>query len=56
MNSETKLKKLSKRLKLLESFRDSGNKPEWMIMEVLPVASTRSPSISSSGWWSFRNV
>ena len=30
-NSETKLKKLSKRLKLLESFRDSGNKPEWMI-------------------------
>ena len=36
-NSETKLKKLSKRLKLLESFRDSGNKPEWMIMEVLPV-------------------
>jgi DNA-directed RNA polymerase subunit beta' len=36
-NSETKLKKLSKRLKLLESFRDSGNNPEWMIMEVLPV-------------------
>ena len=36
-NSETKLKKLSKRLKLLEAFRDSGNKPEWMIMEVLPV-------------------
>ncbi|WP_018299510.1 DNA-directed RNA polymerase subunit beta' [Fangia hongkongensis] len=36
-NSETKLKKLTKRLKLLESFRDSGNKPEWMIMTVLPV-------------------
>ncbi len=36
-NSETKLKKLSKRLKLLEAFADSGNKPEWMVMTVLPV-------------------
>ncbi|MEX0619056.1 MAG: DNA-directed RNA polymerase subunit beta' [Pseudohongiellaceae bacterium] len=36
-NSETKLKKLSKRLKLLEAFVDSGNKPEWMILNVLPV-------------------
>ena len=36
-NSETKLKKLSKRLKLLEAFKDSGNKPEWMVMNVLPV-------------------
>ena len=36
-NSETKLKKLSKRLKLLEAFNDSGNRPEWMIMNVLPV-------------------
>ncbi|MEQ8408182.1 MAG: DNA-directed RNA polymerase subunit beta', partial [Gammaproteobacteria bacterium] len=36
-NSETKLKKLSKRLKLLEAFVDSGNKPEWMVMSVLPV-------------------
>ena len=36
-NSETKLKKLSKRLKLLEAFVDSGNKPEWMVMNVLPV-------------------
>jgi DNA-directed RNA polymerase subunit beta' len=36
-NSETKLKKLSKRLKLLEAFVDSGNKPEWMVMTVLPV-------------------
>jgi len=36
-NSETKLKKLSKRLKLLEAFVNSGNKPEWMIMSVLPV-------------------
>jgi len=36
-NSETKLKKLSKRLKLIEGFVSSGNKPEWMILEVLPV-------------------
>ncbi len=36
-NSETKIKRLSKRLKLLESFIESGNKPEWMVMTVLPV-------------------
>ncbi|GAB2589572.1 DNA-directed RNA polymerase subunit beta' [Nitrincola alkalisediminis] len=36
-NSETKLKKLSKRLKLMEAFVKSGNKPEWMILKVLPV-------------------
>ncbi|WP_286694239.1 DNA-directed RNA polymerase subunit beta', partial [Spongiibacter sp. UBA1325] len=36
-NSETKIKKLSKRLKLIEALADSGNKPEWMILQVLPV-------------------
>ena len=36
-NSETKLKKMSKRLKLLEAFFKSGNHPEWMILKVLPV-------------------
>ncbi len=36
-NSETKIKRLSKRLKLLESFIESGNKPEWMVLTVLPV-------------------
>ena len=35
--SEAKRKKIVKRLKLVESLLDSGNKPEWMIMEVLPV-------------------
>jgi DNA-directed RNA polymerase subunit beta' len=35
--SETKLKRLSKRLKLVESFIDSGNRPEWMVLTVLPV-------------------
>ncbi len=36
-NSETKKKKLIKRLKLVEDFLMSGNKPEWMIVNVLPV-------------------
>ena len=35
--SETKIKKYTKRLKLLEAFTVSGNKPEWMVMTVLPV-------------------
>ncbi|RMH11989.1 MAG: DNA-directed RNA polymerase subunit beta' [Gammaproteobacteria bacterium] len=35
--SETKLKKLRKRLKLVEAFMKSGNRPEWMILTVLPV-------------------
>jgi DNA-directed RNA polymerase subunit beta' len=35
--SEAKHKKLSKRLKLIESFIQSGNKQEWMILDVLPV-------------------
>jgi DNA-directed RNA polymerase subunit beta' len=36
-NSETKIKKLSKRLKLLEALQSSGNKAEWMILNALPV-------------------
>src|ERR1700735_3533570 len=35
--SEAKLKKLTKRLKLMEAFLASGNKPEWMVLTVLPV-------------------
>ncbi|MFT5417290.1 MAG: DNA-directed RNA polymerase subunit beta' [Gammaproteobacteria bacterium] len=35
--SETKIKKFTKRLKLMEAFLQSGNKPEWMVMKVLPV-------------------
>ena len=35
--SETKIKKISKRLKLLEAFNKSGIKPQWMVMTVLPV-------------------
>jgi len=36
-NSETKIKKFSKRLKVIESLIASSNRPEWMIMTVLPV-------------------
>ena len=36
-NSEAKIKKLSKRLKILKGFLSSSNKPEWMILDVLPV-------------------
>ena len=35
--SEAKRKKLVKRLKLIEAFLASGNRPEWMILEVIPV-------------------
>ncbi len=35
--SETTRKKLSKRLKVVISFRESGNRPEWMMLEVIPV-------------------
>jgi DNA-directed RNA polymerase subunit beta' len=35
--SEAKRKKLVKRLKLIEAFLESGSRPEWMILEVIPV-------------------
>ena len=37
LNSETRVKKLTKRLKLLEAFITSGNNPQWMILRALPV-------------------
>src|SRR3546814_20925877 len=36
-NSEAKRKKLVKRLKLVEAFIDSGTRPEWMVLTVVPV-------------------
>lgn len=35
--SQTKKKKLAKRLKIVEAFLESGNKPEWMVMDVIPI-------------------
>ena len=37
VTSESKRKKIAKRLKLVEDFIDSGNKPEWMVIRVLPI-------------------
>ena len=36
-NSEVRRKKMAKRLKVINAFRTSGNRPEWMVMEVIPV-------------------
>src|SRR4026209_2059953 len=36
-NSEVRRKKMAKRLKVINAFRNSGNRPEWMVMEVVPV-------------------
>ena len=35
--SDAKLKKLGKRLKIIDAFRETGQRPEWMVMEVIPV-------------------
>ncbi|MDF1576933.1 MAG: DNA-directed RNA polymerase subunit beta' [Desulfurivibrionaceae bacterium] len=35
--SEAKRKKYAKRLHVVEAFRDSGNRPEWMILDIIPV-------------------
>lgn len=37
VGAEAKRKKIIKRLKLVEDFIDSGNKPEWMVIDMLPV-------------------
>ncbi len=37
ITSEAKRKKVSKRLKVVEAFRESGNKPEWMMLTIIPV-------------------
>src|SRR6201988_2728246 len=36
-NSEVRRKKMAKRLKVISAFKYSGNRPEWMVMEVIPV-------------------
>ena len=36
-SSDAKRKKLAKRLKVIDSFRESGNQPDWMIMDIIPV-------------------
>src|ERR671924_823327 len=36
-NSEVRRKKMAKRLKVISAFKNSGNRPEWMVLEVIPV-------------------
>ena len=36
-SSEAQRRKHAKRLKIVEAFRSNGNRPEWMMMEVVPV-------------------
>ena len=36
-NSEVRRKKMAKRLKVMNAFKTSGNRPEWMVLEVIPV-------------------
>jgi DNA-directed RNA polymerase subunit beta' len=36
-NSEVRRKKMAKRLKVINAFKNSGNRPEWMVLEVIPV-------------------
>ena len=55
-NSETKRKKITKRLKLLEAFQQSGNKPEWMVMTVLPVLPPDLRPLVPLDGWSFCNI
>jgi len=49
-----------KRLSVVESFRDANsrivNRPEWMVMQYYSCYSTRTSSIGSFGWWSFRII
>jgi DNA-directed RNA polymerase subunit beta' len=54
--SEAKNKKLAKRLKILEGFQKSGIKPDWMILEVLPVLPPDLRPLVPSGWWPLRNL
>ena len=42
-----------KRLEVVESFRNSGNKPDWMILRCSSCNSTRITSNGSIRWWTF---
>ena len=54
--SETKIKKFTKRLKLMEAFLHSGNKPEWMVMKVLPVLPAGIATLGAARWRTLRDV
>ena len=45
--------RIIKRLEVVEAFRESGNKPEWMIMDCDPGNSAGSSSYGTAGRWTF---
>ncbi len=46
-------KNRKKRLEVVEAFRESGNKPEWMIMTAIPVIPPDLRPMVQLGWWTF---
>ncbi|MEJ7712869.1 MAG: hypothetical protein WKF84_24260 [Pyrinomonadaceae bacterium] len=53
--SQQKKLKFSKRLKVVMSFRKSGNKPEWMILDVIPVIPPELQAAGAAGWRPLRD-
>ena len=53
--SDAKVKKIAKRLKVLEAFQTSGIKPEWMILKVLPVLPPELRPLVPLDWWKICN-
>ena len=48
--------RIVKRLEVVEAFRESGNKPEWMILTAIPGNPAGSASDGTAGWWTFCNI
>ena len=54
--SQQKKLKYSKRLKVATSFLKSGNRPEWMILDVIPVIPPELAALGATRWRSLRNI
>ena len=53
--SQLKRLKFAKRLKVVDAFRRSGNKPEWMILDVIPVIPPELQTLGAAGWRQVRH-
>jgi DNA-directed RNA polymerase subunit beta' len=53
---ELKPKKIIKRLKIVESFLESGNRPEWMVLTVVPGHPAGTAPAGPAGWWPVRDL
>ena len=56
MQPDRNVPESSRRLEVVEAFRESGNRPEWMIMTCYPGYSAGSASDGTAGWWTFCNI